>query len=131
MTVDGKIEFDLGKPKQFFKGHYKALSKFNILIWGKWGEDANYNVYFPVLVELKKTIRLESEFDKKNIEVRNKQKKSIQATIIKFFEPYSTGELKKYYKLLFNTPSTFLYVPIKEELDRRASGKRIYRNKKI
>ena len=73
----------------------------------------------PVLINLKTTIRIESEFDKVNIEKKKKQSDFIESIKVKFFEPHTTAELNKVYKLLFNTPSTSLYVPIKEELDRR------------
>lgn len=123
-TVLGKIEFEFGAPKHFFKGEYKSFSKFNFLIWGLWGEDENYKIRFPALIELKKTIRIESEHDNKNVEKRKKQNESIQTIKVKFFEPHSTAELKKTYKLLFNSSNSVLYVPIKEEIDRRANQKK-------
>lgn len=110
-------------PQEYFKGNYKKLSNSEICIWGVWSEDANYKKSYPILIKLKKTIRVESEHDKINVEKRKKQNGSIQTIKEKFFEPHSTAELKKIYKLLFNSPNSVLYVPIKEEIDRRANQK--------
>ncbi len=126
--VKGRINYlkkDNEQPQQeYFKGNYKKLSNSQIYIWGVWCTDIEYKIRYPVLIELKKTIRRESEYDKVNVDKRKKQNENLQAVKEKFFEPHSTAELKKTYKLLFNTPNSVLYVPIKEEIDRRANQKK-------
>lgn len=69
--VRGRVNFQKNIyqniPQEHFKGTYKKLSKSEIFIWGVWCLDIEYKkMRTPVLINLKTTIRVESEYDKAN-----------------------------------------------------------------